>query len=311
MEYSRILKRAITITWHHKALWLFGFLLALFGGAGGGGSGRGVQWNIGQDELARPEWVIGIVVVILAAVVLLVIAAVVLNNISRGALVHMVSEVENTGSTTVRSGWHAGTARLLSLIGIDLVSGIPAAIASVTLIVLAASPLLLLLIAQPGSGSRQASVTAIAVLLTVLFELAVIAILVVAGVALGIVRELAYRRCVLGGAGSITSLRGGYRTFRANLGRVGGLWLLLFGIDLAAGVVAFPLYLVVYGLAGGFGALVYSATEAAAPAIVTGLLLAVPGILLISAVSGVYLVFRSTSWTLGYRELSVPLPDSE
>lgn len=35
MDFGRLLGRAFQITLHHRALWLYGFLLALFGGSGG------------------------------------------------------------------------------------------------------------------------------------------------------------------------------------------------------------------------------------------------------------------------------------
>jgi hypothetical protein len=301
MDYGKILKRAVEITWRHRALWLFGFLLALLGGGSGGGGGQGIQYRIDQSELARPEWAWGLVLLVLVVVFVLAVLAVVLNNISRGALVGMVREVEETGITSVRNGWRSGRSRLWSLIGIDLVTVIPAFIAAMALIALALSPLLLLL-------AERDALTGLGILLTVVLLLAVVLVLIVGGTALGILREFAYRHCVLEGTGVWRSVRGAYRMVRANLRHVGVMWLLLFGIDLAASVIALPLALVGFGLAAGAGAAVYTATQSIASAVVVGSMLALPTLLVMAAVGGVYLVFRSATWTLAYREL--PAQDS-
>jgi hypothetical protein len=296
MDYGKILKRAVDITWRHRALWVFGFLLALFGGGGGGGGGQGIQYRIDQSDLARPEWAWGLVLLVLVLVLVFSVLSIVLNNISRGALIDMVREVEETGDTHVRSGWRSGRSRLGSLIGIDVVTVIPAFIAAMALILLALAPLLLLL-------AHRDVLTALGILLTVVLSLAVILVLIVGGTALGIVREFAYRRCVLEGKAVWQSIREGYQMVRANLRNAGLMWLVLFGVDLAVRVITVPLALVGFGLAAGAGAAVYAASQSMANAIVVGLVLALPTLLVMAAVSGVYLVFRSAAWTLAYREL--------
>jgi hypothetical protein len=296
MDYGKIAKRALEITWRHRALWLFGFLLALFGGGAGGGGAQGLQYRIDQSELARPEWALGLALFVLVVVFVLCVLAVVLNNVSRGALIGMVCEVEETGDTSVRSGWRSGSSRLWSLIGIDLITVIPAVIAAMALMALALAPLLLAL-------AQRSALTARGILLTVVLGLAVVLVLIVAGTALGIVREFAYRQCVLEGKGVWGSIREAYRMVRANLQHAAVMWLVLFGIDLAASVVALPLALVGFGLAGGAGAAVYAATQSGASAIVVGLMLAVPVLLVMAVVGGVYLAFRSAAWTLAYGEL--------
>jgi hypothetical protein len=238
----------------------------------------------------------GLVLLVLAVVFVIVVVGVVLNNISRGALIGMVREVEETGNTSVRSGWRMGRSRLWPLIGIDLVTVIPAFIAAMVLVALAISPLLLLL-------AEREALTVLGILLTVLLSLVVVAVIIVAGTVLGIVREFACRQCVLEGRGVWSSIREGYRMVRANLRHVGVMWLLLFGIDLAASVIAFPLFLVGFGLATGAGAAVYAATQSIASALVVGIVLGLPVALVLALVGGVYLVFRSSAWTLAYREL--------
>jgi hypothetical protein len=303
MEYARILKRAAHVTWKYRALWLFGFLLALFGGGAGGSYGRGANWNMDRTDLNRPEWVLGLVLLVVFAVLVMVVLVVVLNGVSRGALIGMVREIEESGTTSVRSGWKVGMSRLFSMIGIDLLTGIPAAIVATLLLLLGAAPLLLMLVGRgsPGDGEPLA---VLAILFTILLELGVIALLIAGGVVLSLVVELAYRRCVLAGDGAARAIGTAWRTLRANLGRVGGMWLILLLLDLLAGALMIPLYLLLFGAAGGLGMVVYRSLESAAPAVLAGALVFIPGLVVVSFVSGIYQAFRSAFWTLGYRELA-------
>ena len=85
------------------------------------------------------------------------------------------------------------------------------------------------------------------------------------------------------------------------------MWLLLLGIDLAVGVVALPLALVGFGLAGGAAAAVYASSESVAATIAVALVLGIPVGLISAVVRGVYLVFQSSAWTLAYREVQAEL----
>lgn len=290
MEYTRILKRAVEITWRHKALWLYGFLLVLFTGGGGG---QGFQYRVGRTDW---RWGAGLLLLAIVIAVVFAVVALVLANLSRGALIHMARQVEEAGHTSVNSGWCAGRSLLGSLIPLDLITSIPAVIVAMSLFALAASPLLLLL-------ARRQILRVLAVFLTVVFGVVALGVVVVGGVALGLVREFAYRQAVLEGKGILQSIRDAYSVIRARARQVWGMWLLLLGIDLLVSLVLFPVILAFLGMAAAWGWGVYALTESVATAVIIGSLVGVPVLLLIALVSGVYLAFRSTCWTLAYREL--------
>lgn len=305
MEYTKILKRAWQITWRHKALWLFGFFLALFsGGGGGGGGGQGAQYTAGSGDLVQPAWILSIVPVLIIIALLMVVAGIIIVPLSRAALIAMVSEVEETGDTRARTGWRIGWSRFLRLLGIGLLIGIPAAIVAIVLVALGASPLLLLLF-------ERRVLSFVAILLTAILMLLALGILIVGGVALSIMGQLAYRQCVLDKKGVFDSIRDGYRLGRKNLRQVGAVWLLLFGVDLATGIVMVPLALAVVAFAAVPGILVYMATEAAAPALVIGLPLVVLGFLFLTILAGIVQVARSATWTLAYLELQALVGPSD
>jgi hypothetical protein len=296
MDYGKILKRALEITWRYKALWAFGFLLALFSGGGGTGGSQGMQYTMGAGERMELGPFLAVVLFILLFVVVLVVLALLVGYLSHGALIGMVREAEETGDTSVRSGWRIGWSRFLPLFGIDLAIGIPAAIVASILIALGFSPLLLL-------RAREDALAVLAILLTLFFMLLVVGVLIIMGAVLSVLRKLAYRQCVLEKKGVIDSIRDGYLMGRQNLRHVGVMWLLLLAINLVVGVVAAPLLLFVFGAAAAPGILTYFATESLAPTLVVGIPIFVVAFLLMTVLGAVYQVFRSAVWTLTYLEL--------
>jgi hypothetical protein len=208
----------------------------------------------------------------------------------------MVREAEETGETSVRSGWRVGWPRFLSLFGIDLVIGVPAVTVTLLLIGVGLAPLVLLAADEPA-------LTMVAIVLTVLLMLVVAGLLFAGALVLSVLGELAHRQCVMEGKGVLDSLRDGYYVGRENLRHVGLTWLLLFGTSLAFGAITTVLAAVVFGVAAAPAAAVYAATEAVLASVLVGILFAVPGILIFSLLGGVYEVFRSAVWTLTYLEL--------
>jgi hypothetical protein len=296
MDYTNILRRAWQITWKHKALWLFGFLLSLFSGGGGTGSSQGVQRTFGAgDRLTMPS-IFVIVVLALFFVLFFVVLGIVVRYLSLGALIGMVREAEKTGETSVGSGWRMGWSRFLPLFGIDLVVGIPAAIVSMVLIGIGLSPLLLLL-------AEQEAVAIGAIGLTVFLMLLVIGFLIVMGLVLSVLGELARRQCVMEETGVFDSIRAGYRIGRENLRHVAIIWVMLFGVSLAYGITMAALAIIGIGVAVVPAAALLAITETVGASLLVGLLLAIPGILILSVLGGVYEVFRSAVWTLFYSEL--------
>jgi len=167
MDYGKVIKRSLEVTWRNKALWLFGLLLALFGGAnaarGGGGSGgslpsgmsgmgegfsselEGIPWetlpfvkpwlrgvppwhNMGIDWGAIAATVAAVVAVLAVVGLVMAIIRWVVRWLSHGALIGMVDEIETSGETTLGSGFRMGWKHLLKLFAINLLISIGMAI---------------------------------------------------------------------------------------------------------------------------------------------------------------------------------------
>ncbi len=168
----------------------------------------------------------------------------------------------------------------------------------VVLISLGLSPLVLLFF-------QKRALTILGVVLTVLFMLLAIGLLIITGAALGLWRDFAYRQCVVEKKGVLDSLCGAYQVVRQNLKQAVIMWLLLFGTDLLASFIMVPLALIAFGMAAAPAGIVYATTESMILAMLFGIVVAVPAILLLTFIAGIYQAFRSAAWTLTYLVLQV------
>jgi hypothetical protein len=126
MEFGKIFRRAWEITWRYKILWVFGFVVALSGGAGGAGGGRGgtgMNYSMPAPSNLDLRWgVIVVALILLALLVGLIFAA--LTIIARGALIDGARQAEEEGQVSGGQAWHKAVRRFWSLLGIYLLAGL-------------------------------------------------------------------------------------------------------------------------------------------------------------------------------------------
>ena len=326
MEHFKVLQRAFDTTWNYKALWVFGILVALTaGGGGGGGSNFSTQFNgngngnipfpHGGGHFNFPPQTFAVLFIVLLAVIVLAvlfwIVATVARYVADNALIQLVNEHEETGAQHMvgegfRRGWSRPAWRLFL---IDLVVGIPIAVIFIVLFLLAAAPLVLWITRSTALGV-VGTIIAIGAFLFVIFLLVIVAVLV------ELSRHFFHRACVLEDLGVFDSLRRGFEVVRQHLGDVAIMWLIMVGVGLAWMVVLIPvmLLLVLVGaLVGGIPALAVGAfvhllfSSEAAPWIL-GALVGLPIFMLVVGLpslflNGLFETFKSTTWTLTYREL--------
>jgi hypothetical protein len=320
MNHFDLLKRAFYITWRYKPLWLFGFILALCGGSGGGGGGNfnfpGSSGSRGDDfggfgNLPNmpdidPNTVIALVVGAIGLIVLLAVLAIVLQVVARTALIGMVRQIKETETITVVEGWRLGWSRgAWRIFLLNLLIDIPVAIFSLLLVVLALSPLLLLL-------TKETALMVTGIILAVLAVLFVLLILLLVSVIITPLRELAWRRTVLNNQGVINSLRDAFGLIKQRFKDVAVIWLLMIGIGFGWGIVALlvvlPVSLMAAVVVGGIPAgLVYLISRSGIGAMIAGVPLALLSLILVSSVAtGFYLIYQSTVWTLTYLQVQEP-----
>ena len=320
MNHTKVLKRAWHIVWRYRALWVFGFILALT--AGGGGGGGGAQYSLGGEDFSgrglRIERIPPEVVSMLLAIgiglacltVILIIAAAIARYVAETALIRMVDDHEETGQKRsirqgFRMGWSPAAWRLFL---IDLLIGLPVAVVFILLFLLAAAPLLLWATKSTAAGALGTATTIGLGLLVVLAAIVVAAIL-------SVLKPFFRRVCVLQQMGVVASIRQGYAVVRQNLKDVVLMWLITVGLRIGWAIAMIPivlLLLVVSGALGGLlallaGGLTRLAFEGAAPWIVAAVV-GIPVFMLVMAaplafLGGLFEVFLSSTWTLTYREL--------
>ncbi len=318
MDFGRLLGRAFQITLHHRALWLYGFLLALLGGgsmnyqfpSGGGSPGSQGAPPVPGDLgalVTNGGAMAGLFGVLVCVSVIVFVVVVAVQNISRAALIGMADDVERTGQTTVRGGWGYGWSRFAwrnFLISV-LVGLAVAAIAFLLALLfggifVAFGAAMGIFSGDPGQANVPGIVGLVCVALLCLLPVFVI---LMAFITTWV--SLAQRHVVLRDGGVFASLGEAWLLFRAHLASLVGLVVILFLIGLVWWIftvlVAFGLG---FGLAGVPGAIVYLLTEQTW----AGVLAALPGFLLLlvamAALGTLWVVFHETVWTLAYRELT-------
>lgn len=321
MDYGRIIRRALEITWRHKVLWVFGIAAALFSGGYSGNGANVLQYRLDEADLGR--WgrqlpfgpnvqaaipaILAIIGLVFLLVVVLAIVGAIVRYTSVGALIGMVDEVERTEGTSFRSGLRTGWRRLLRLFAIDLIIGVAMFVVVLGVILLAVAGILFAVlpaVALAEGGGSGANILAVlwgvGVGLAVL--LAIIAVSVVVSAIVTLVRELSFRANVLERHGVFDSIGTAFRLIRTNLKEVLLVWLILVAINLALSILAIPL--VVIGVVGLVGPAVaaYALTESVAVLLLVLIPLALLVVLVGALIGGLVLTFESAVWTLAYRE---------
>lgn len=317
MKHTEVVKQAFQITFRHPVLWIFGILLALTSGGGGNqltyslgdGNRRGVG-NIppipGIERLGAGFW-IGVALLCCGVLLLVILVSIIVQYVSRTALYRMVDGREETGSMpTWREGFRLGWSnRAFRIFLLELIVGIIVAVAAIILLALAATPLLLLLIRSPVA-------IGFAIGLTVVLELLVILVLIVAGISISVLGQFWYREIALADRRIGEAFSSGYQLVRSRLKDVGLMWLLLVAIGLVYGLVVIPLAIGVVLAAlvagGGVGYGIYAAAHSVLWGVIAGLpVFLVIVIVPLTFVHGLYLVFSTSAWTLTYREVARPI----
>jgi hypothetical protein len=338
MNHTKVLQRAWHVVWNYRALWIFGIVLALLaaGGASRGSSGSVQRGFDGQDftPFRRvytgeiPTEVVGALIAVGLSMTLLILAVIVVTALARyvaeTTLIRMVDDHEKTGEKrSVGQGLKMGFSRTsLRLWAIDLLINLPVVLASIMLFVLALAPLLLW-----ATESRTAGV--IGTVTTGGLYLFLIAVVIVGGTVLSVLTKFFWRACAVENLGVAESIRKGFIVARQRPVDVILMWLIMFVIEIGwtvamivLGIVLMPMTIVAIvaaAMVGGLpGFLVYGLTslflEGAVPWIIAGLV-GIPFLVISVVVAGIVAglpmlflrglmeVFKSSVWTLSYREL--------
>lgn len=311
VDLGYVIRRAWEITWRHKTLWLFGFLVSLGTVGTYVGIGSGSRWEWLAQKLP-PEaqravstlssssyFTIAIVAVVLLALTISVGLAL-LGARGRAALVDQVRTAEERGKVSLHAGWQAGARYFWPVFLIHVLLGLP--VAAVTLI--GALPVIgtsLLIARYPRVEVVMPGVFAILVVLLACLA-PVVCLAVLLSVPLSVLQRLAVRACVLEGCGVRQSIVRAWAMLREHLGRLALVWLVLVGVGIGV-MIGIGLSLALIALLLVMVALL---TMFVSPLLFITLMLIIGLLawLVGAACSGAVETFTSTIWTLVYRELT-------
>lgn len=318
MNYTGIIQRAARITWRYKVLWILGILLALSGGSGGntftytfnGNSGGMVPPMSPMWNFPDPGVIAGFVLLCCCLALILIVVMTIVQYVARTGLYRAVDQIEETNAApgwreALRLGWSNRAFRMFLL---DLIVGIAAFVVIMGLLLLAASPLLLLIFQNEALSIFGVVATVGLVLLVMLLTFA-------AAIVISVLQQFWRRQVALDDRTIGEAFSLGTQMARRRAGDVAIFWLLMALIGIAFAIVLIPvvigLALLGGGIGFGLGYAVYALTNSIGWAVLAGLpifivILSIPLIL----VQGVYLVFESSAWTLVYRDVRPTLPQS-
>ncbi len=318
MNYGDLIKDAFWLTLRNRYLWFFGFFAggastgANFnipsGGSGGfddedfgqpGGGGFGGQMSAqGLDPGQLMFDNLALTLGIIALVVLVVLFFIVMTLISQGALAESVAAIDRNESRRFSSAFRAGLSNFWRVLGYYLLF----ILITLGLLLLIGIPIALLVVGV-FAGTESIGARIATVILTVLVG---IVLLIVVFVPLSIIGQFALREIVVGRAGIVGSVGGGYRLFRRNLGRSLLVWLIQVALSIGTGI-ALLIVLLILGFILFLPTIILAVTGFTTAAIVAGIVAALILLPLLIVASGALGTFSHSYWTLAYLRLVAPI----
>jgi hypothetical protein len=340
MNHKDILKRAWQILWNYKALWVFGFILAITTASGSGsnaannaGNNRpgnrqpptflGDSFQQGWEEMThgfelffkqgiRTEIVntiFTIAIVIACVVLLLIVATIIFRYMSETALIQLVDQYEDSGERLgVRQGFRLGFSRTAAKVFlVDLVVNLPLIILVIFMMLMFLAPLLLLLTASKAAG-------VLGVVVTIGLFFSGIFLAIVLGAAIALLKHFFRRAVAIEGLGVFEALSHGFQLVRENLANVVLMGLITLGLNIGYTIILIPVgFLTLLAAAiigGGVGLTIGGLTSLLASGdlpIIVGVATGLPFFILLMVIplgflDGLRETFMSTTWTLTYRE---------
>lgn len=295
MDYGSLLSRAWQITLRHRILWLFGILSALGTGGGGGNSnfrfgGARTDGNVippeVQRQFERPE-VVAVILVVACIALVIALVLFVLSIIGRGGLIGGVRLAEEHGALTFGEAWSVGTRYFWRMLGIVLLTLIPA----------------ILIALFTGFIGVVAAVT---LGIGALCLIPLLCLLILAFIPIGIIAHFAQFGVVLDDLGVVDAFRRGWQVLQTNLGPIILLGLLVIVIGFIAGLILVaPFFAIIFPTilitALGGGRVDTTALALAGLGVLCYLPIAI-------VLAGIIHTWTTAVWTLAYEQFTGRAP---
>ncbi|MFN8423522.1 MAG: hypothetical protein U0470_09115 [Anaerolineae bacterium] len=319
MQFVEILKRAWTLTWRYKILWLFGLLAGTggginFSGSGSGGSGGrpdgggasglpgwmgdGMSWRDGGFGAMALQWLrdhAAIIALVLGVLFLVGFVLFVISIAARGGLIRLSARADDGEAVSAGDGWRVGFHYWWRTLGTHLVIFLPI----LAVLIVGAAVLGVTgfgAFAAWGAGRSGLAGTGLVAFIGLLVVF--LPFLFVATIAANLMLELALRHAILAERPVLDAVGAAWRDLRGRFVDVFLMWIVMLIAGFAFGIVILLIGAAVLGpaLVAGF----------VAGRVGLAILLGMPGLLVLLIPVGIYGAWRSTAWTLFWRRLAVP-----
>ncbi|PIV84285.1 MAG: hypothetical protein COZ87_03320 [Candidatus Moranbacteria bacterium CG_4_8_14_3_um_filter_43_15] len=285
IPFIEILKEAARIVWRNKFLLWFGVLMAL-GSPGSFNIGNNENWGEKSDaakNFLETHWqiVLAVALVLFAIGIILFLISLV----GKAGLVRSVNLIVQNKKTTFRAGWREGKKYLWRLFRLFLLFFF----ATMIIILVLALPVVYLAVTGSWVGAVLVGLLAIAIFIPLIFILALTNI-------------FAEFYIILSDLKVWSAVESGYNLLLKNILNSIVFGLLLMVINLAAMMIFFPVAAIALFILVPAGVLFYYLNK-----IVFGIFLAIAillFVLTILLVSSIFLTYKTTAWTLFFREIA-------
>ncbi|MEP7137831.1 MAG: hypothetical protein ABI904_23130 [Chloroflexota bacterium] len=311
-NFGEVLTRAWKIIWNNKVLWIFGILASCGRGGGGSNGGSGSNNNSNGSGLNLPpqmqQWLQWIqehltqfiaITVVLLCITWIIVAF--LSTIGKIGLIRGTAQAEGgTESLIFGQLFSESTPYFWRMFGLSLILSLPILLFVGTLV---AGGLVLGLSAMSGGGAA----TRLGALTMVPLMLGCVCLLVPVMFVVGMIFTQSERAIVLEDLGVLPAISRGWDIFRANLGPIILMTIILVVIGFVVGlVIAIPVLIIVIPAMIAFFA---GGGQSTIPLIFMAVCfcLYLPVLLLLN---GILTAYSESAWTLTYMRLTQK-PDSE
>jgi len=305
-NFGEILTRAWEITWKHRVLWIFGILASCGrgggggngGGSGGGGGGSGTGPDLPPQVTQWLEWIeqnavtFVVLVCVLALVIWLITIAI--GAIGKIGLIRGTEQVEGGAQSLIFGQlFSEGMPYFGRVVGLSVILILPAFLLGLVVAVMAVIAL------AAGAGDPDAAILGFAGIAP--FAVCCACLFIPLMIVLNMIFRQAERAAVLEDLGLMPALSRGWEIFKANLGAIIVMAIILGILGLVAGFIfALPVFIIFVP-----AALAYAIGNAQnSTPILLGTVcfcLYLPVLLLLN---GILVAYTESAWTLTYMRLT-------
>ncbi len=328
MDFGATISRAFNVVLKNRALWFLGFLAALAGGGGAsfnlpsgnfGGMGTGTGSGPGEipPEMQRffdmLQENIGAIIAGVAGLVcvVLVISLVlwVISTIAEGGLIGGVDQIEREGVTTLGQSWRMGASKFWPLFLMGILLALPILIiAAIAVVLLGGSFAAIAASAAQGSGETPDAALASAGIGVVCIGGVLACLGAIYSILAAALQTFGSRAVVLDNLGVMDALRKGWEVFRANLGNIILLAIIMLVVGWVVGLVIGLVSAAIFApaLISGFTDISRSSEgfNLSGSTIVLAIIAFIAVTIVGAIISALFTAFNSTAWTLAYRQFT-------